>query len=188
MANKLRVSWPGDRLCHSCFYTALNISAGVIFHTDRGSTYPAARFTAWCARLGIRQSTGRVGSCFENAAAEAFFSSLEWEVLSRNEFGDTVLARAVVIDWCYTFYNHQLRSRQALARQRRVPGQRARAESRIRKPSTISGEPQVGSLGRLFSVRLTSADLFAICNIPLGICNMSVGCLRSGSCSTTTQE
>jgi transposase InsO family protein len=45
----------------------------------------------------------------DNAAAEAFFSSLEWEVLSRNQFGDTVHARAMVIDWCYTFYNHQRR-------------------------------------------------------------------------------
>jgi len=36
---------------------------GVIFHTDRGSTYTADRFTALCRRLGIRQSTGRVGSC-----------------------------------------------------------------------------------------------------------------------------
>lgn len=44
-----------------------------------------------------------------NAAAEAFFSSLEWEVLSRNRFRDTVQAQAVVIDWCYTFYNHQRR-------------------------------------------------------------------------------
>ncbi|MBU8821211.1 integrase core domain-containing protein, partial [Mycolicibacterium goodii] len=56
-----------------------------------------------------RQSMGRVGSCFDNAAAEAFFSSLEWEVLSRNSFSDTIQARAVVIDWCYTFYNHQRR-------------------------------------------------------------------------------
>ena len=56
---------------------------------------------------------GRVGSCFDNAAAEAFFSSLEWEVLwevlSRNSFRDTVHAQAVVIDWCHTFYNHQRR-------------------------------------------------------------------------------
>jgi len=28
---------------------------------------------------------GRVGSCFDNAA-EAFFSSMEWEVLSRHDF------------------------------------------------------------------------------------------------------
>ncbi len=50
-----------------------------------------------------------VGSCFDNAAAEAFFSSLEWEVLSRNSFRATIHAQAVVIDCCYTFYNHQRR-------------------------------------------------------------------------------
>jgi len=55
----------------------------VIFHTDRGSTYTAHAFTKLCRTMGIRQSMGRVGSCFDNAAAEAFFSSLEWEVLSR---------------------------------------------------------------------------------------------------------
>jgi putative transposase len=49
----------------------------VIFHTDRGSTYTADRFTALCRQLQITQSMGRVGSCFDNAAAEAFFSSLE---------------------------------------------------------------------------------------------------------------
>ena len=52
---------------------------------------------------------GRVGSCFDNAAAEAFFSSLEWEVLSRHEFATIGAARATVIDWCYGFYNHQRR-------------------------------------------------------------------------------
>jgi putative transposase len=82
---------------------------GVVFHTDRGSTYTADKFTALCRRLGIRQSMGRVGSCFDNAAAEAFFSSLEWEVLSRHDFADTRQAQAVVIEWCYGFYNHQRR-------------------------------------------------------------------------------
>jgi putative transposase len=83
--------------------------SGVIFHTDRGSTYTADKFTALCRGLGIRQSMGRVGSCFDNAAAEAFFSSLEWEVLARHDFDTTARARAVVIDWCYGFYNHQRR-------------------------------------------------------------------------------
>ena len=82
---------------------------GVIFHTDRGSTYTAGSFTSLCSRLEIRQSMGRVGSCFDNAAAEAFFSSLEWEVLSRHDFKTTTEAQAVVMDWCYGFYNHQRR-------------------------------------------------------------------------------
>ncbi len=81
----------------------------VIFHTDRGSTYTANALTRLCRQLGIRQSMGRVGSCFDNAAAEAFFSSLEWEVLSRHTFTDTRQAQAVVLDWCYGFYNHDRR-------------------------------------------------------------------------------
>ncbi|MET0915875.1 MAG: IS3 family transposase [Jiangellaceae bacterium] len=81
----------------------------VIFHTDRGSTYTANSFTKLCRQLGVRQSRGRVGSCFDNAAAEAFFSSLEWEVLSRHEFEGPRQAQAIVLDWCYGFYNHERR-------------------------------------------------------------------------------
>ena len=84
-------------------------SQRVIFHTDRGSTYTANSFTTLCRQLGVRQSMGRVGSCFDNAAAEAFFSSLEWEVLSRHEFKNTGQAQAVVLDWCYGFYNNDRR-------------------------------------------------------------------------------
>ncbi len=81
----------------------------VIFHSDRGSTYTSKAFTKLCRTMGIRQSMGRVGSCFDNAAAEAFFSSLEWEVLSRHRFTDTRTAQGVVLDWCWGFYNHTRR-------------------------------------------------------------------------------
>ena len=53
---------------------------GTIFHTDRGSEYTAGLFAAACSRSGITQSMGRAGSCFDNAAAESFFSTLEWEL------------------------------------------------------------------------------------------------------------
>ena len=79
--------------------------AGVIFHTDRGSTYTADDFTGLCARIGIRQSMGRVGSCFDNAAAESFFSTLEWEVLSRHHFATREEARQVVTRWACDFCN-----------------------------------------------------------------------------------
>lgn len=82
---------------------------GVIFHTDRGSTYTASDFTAVCARLGIRQSMGRVGSCFDNAAAESFFSTLEHEVLSRHTFATKAEARKIVLNWCHEFYNTRRR-------------------------------------------------------------------------------
>jgi transposase InsO family protein len=83
---------------------------GVIFHTDRGSTYTAASFTQLCKdKLGIRQSMGRVGSCFDNAAAESFFSTLEHEVLSRHHFTTKAEARAIVLAWCHDFYNTRRR-------------------------------------------------------------------------------
>jgi transposase InsO family protein len=79
---------------------------GVIFHTDRGSTYTSSDFTKLCKqKLGVRQSMGRVGSCFDNAAAESFFSTLEHEVLSRHHFTTREQARRVVLAWCHEFYN-----------------------------------------------------------------------------------
>ena len=82
---------------------------GVIFHTDRGSTYTATVFTTLCRKLGVSQSMGRVGSCFDNAAAEAFFSTLEHEVLSRHHFTTKAQARQVVVAWCQDFYNTRRR-------------------------------------------------------------------------------
>jgi putative transposase len=102
-------------LCEQAIKIAVAVRGGqtkinnVVFHTDRGSTYTAHSFTRVCSDLGVRQSIGRVGSCFDNAAAEAFFSSLEWEVLSRHQLTDPDHARAIVLPWCYDFYNHRRR-------------------------------------------------------------------------------
>jgi putative transposase len=85
------------------------VRAGHLPHRPRLDLH-GERVHPLCRKLGIRQSMGRVGSCFDNAAAEAFFSSLEWEVLSRHEFADTRQAQAVVLDWCYGFYNHDRRT------------------------------------------------------------------------------
>jgi putative transposase len=82
---------------------------GVIFHSDRGATYTAASFTALSARLGVRQSMGRTGSCFDNAAAESFFSTLEHEVLSRHTFATKTEAAKVIKTWCHDFYNTRRR-------------------------------------------------------------------------------
>lgn len=79
--------------------------AGVIFHTDRGSTYTAYDFTSLCDRLGVAQSMGRTGSCFDNAAAESFFSTLEHEVLSRHHFKDRQEAQETIVEWVVNFYN-----------------------------------------------------------------------------------
>jgi transposase InsO family protein len=69
---------------------------GVIFHSDRGSEYSAGLFRGVCDRLGITQSMSRVGSALDNAAAESFFSTLEFELLRKKHFATKADARREV--------------------------------------------------------------------------------------------
>jgi transposase InsO family protein len=69
---------------------------GVIFHSDKGSEYTAWLFEDTCRRLGVTQSMGRVGSCFDNAPSESFNSTLEFELLSRRRFATKAEARREV--------------------------------------------------------------------------------------------
>ncbi len=106
---------PDAELCADAIKIAVAVRGGkaaianVIFHSDRGSTYTATDFMKLCRTQGIRQSMGRVGSCFDNAAAESFFSTLEHEVRSRHRFATKAEARHVVGAWCYEFYNTRRR-------------------------------------------------------------------------------
>ena len=78
---------------------------GVIFHTDRGSEYTAARTAAACRVLGVVQSMGRVGCALDNAAAEAFNSTLKVEFVHRQHFATRAEARIKIATWICDFYN-----------------------------------------------------------------------------------
>jgi putative transposase len=49
----------------------LGLPVGAVFHSDRGSNYTSAEFAAVLDGLGICQSVGRTGICFDNALAES---------------------------------------------------------------------------------------------------------------------
>jgi transposase InsO family protein len=92
---------------------ALNMAAatrggdvrGVIFHSDRGSEYTSRKFGRACRKLGVFQSMGRVGSCFDNAVSEAFNSVLKVEYVHRHTFGTWAEARIRIATWITDFYN-----------------------------------------------------------------------------------
>lgn len=86
---------------------------GVIFHSDRGSEYTSAAYQALCDRLGVVQSMGRVGSCFDNAAAEAFNSLLKVEYVHRRRFATRAEARLKIATWIADFYNTRRRHSRA---------------------------------------------------------------------------
>ncbi len=81
---------------------------GVIFHTDKGGEYTGHLFTQACNALGVVQSMGRVASALDNAVAESFNSTLEWELLSRRHFATKDQARREVADFIDR-YNHRRR-------------------------------------------------------------------------------
>lgn len=74
-------------------------TAGVIFHSDRGSEYTSHAFTALCTDLGVRQSMGRVGSCLDNAVAESFFATLKTELVYQRVLTTTRQTRQLLVDW-----------------------------------------------------------------------------------------
>lgn len=64
----------------------VNLPAGAIFHSDRGSNYTSAEFAVVLGRLGIRQSVGRTGICYDNALAESFNAALKVERVHRTVY------------------------------------------------------------------------------------------------------
>jgi len=54
---------------------------GAIFHSDHGSVYTSKDYAELCARLGVTQSMGAVGTSADNALAESFNATLKREVL-----------------------------------------------------------------------------------------------------------
>jgi putative transposase len=73
--------------------------AGVVFHTDQGGEYTGQLFAQACYRAGIIQSMGRTGTALDNAVAEAFNSTLEFELLRQHHFTTREQARRAVADW-----------------------------------------------------------------------------------------
>lgn len=56
--------------------------------------------------MGLRQSRGRTGSCFDNAAAESFWALLTEEIGNRTS-PDRATARAEVFTLIETFHNRR---------------------------------------------------------------------------------
>jgi transposase InsO family protein len=56
------------------------LQPGCIMHADRGSEYTSGEFRREIRKLDLRQSMGRTGICYDNAAAESFFGLLKAEI------------------------------------------------------------------------------------------------------------
>jgi putative transposase len=81
---------------------------GILFHSDRGSTYTADDFRKLLEKNKIIASMSGKGQCWDNAVAESFFGSM------KSELGDPIwetraTARAAIFEYIEIWYNRQRR-------------------------------------------------------------------------------
>lgn len=124
--------------------------AGVIFHSDKGGEYTGDVFANACASLGTIQSMGRVGSALDNAVAESFNSTLEWELLSRRHFATKAQARSEIATFIDN-YNHRRRHSSC----EMIPPRGLRTGShRTSRPTGPKGAGRMKPLSRIVSETL----------------------------------
>jgi transposase InsO family protein len=82
---------------------------GAIFHSDHGSVYTSKDYAELCARLGVTQSMGAVGTSADNSLAESFNATLKREVLQdQNCWPDQATCHRQLFRWL-TRYNTRRR-------------------------------------------------------------------------------
>jgi putative transposase len=107
------VGWAmGETLRTQLVVEALNMAvwnrrpiAGVVHHSDRGAQYTSVTFSRRCEEAGVLPSMGAVGDAYDNALAEAFFATLEIELLMQHTFATRKAARLALFDFIEGFYS-----------------------------------------------------------------------------------
>jgi putative transposase len=109
MADNYKTPLIQDALRHAA--DRHEFAPGAVFHSDRGSNYTSYDFAATITELGLRQSVGRTGICYDNALAESFFAALKNERIHRTAYPTREHARRDVIRYIELWYNsHRLHS------------------------------------------------------------------------------
>lgn len=79
--------------------------AGLLHHSDQGSTYASEDYQRELEKHGIVCSMSRRGNCYDNAVMESWFSTLKSELAE--DFESYGVAKAELFDYIEVFYNQQ---------------------------------------------------------------------------------
>jgi transposase InsO family protein len=85
------------------------LPAKVIFHADRGTQYTSAQIATAATELDVLRSMGRTGVCWDNAAAESFWSTLKTEFYHRHHWTTKAVTKQAVSAWIEERYNRKRR-------------------------------------------------------------------------------
>lgn len=80
-----------------------------VLHSDRGSQYTSWAFGHRLRDAGLLGSMGRVGSAYDNAMMESFFSTLQRELLDRRTWTTRKELASAIFEWIEAWYNPRRR-------------------------------------------------------------------------------
>jgi transposase InsO family protein len=83
----------------------LDLPEGAVFHSDRGSNYTSAEFAGVLKELGVMQSVGRTGICYDNALSESVNGTLKNELVYRTVYVTRKAAMDDIARWIELRYN-----------------------------------------------------------------------------------
>ena len=78
---------------------------GVIHHSDQGGQYASGEYRQQLRRYGLVASMSRRGNCYDNAAMEAFWSTLKREALEESAQWSQNRVRRVIFEYIESIYN-----------------------------------------------------------------------------------
>jgi len=81
--------------------------SGLIVHTDRGCQYAGKVYRDQLAKMGAIASMSRTGNCYDNAMAESFFSTLDFELRRHWDFASHREATKVLAEFIENYYNRK---------------------------------------------------------------------------------
>ena len=85
--------------------------AGLLHHSDRGSEFTSDGYLALLAELGLEVSMSRTANCYDNAAMEAFWSTLKNELIYPQPLSSRKAASSALFQYIEIYYNrHRLHS------------------------------------------------------------------------------
>src|SRR5215213_8712639 len=114
--SRLIVGWAAGPTIHRELVLNAVLSAvrrrrprGTLIHSDQGTQYGSDAWRRFCRSNHLEPSMSRKANCWDNAVAEAFFSSLKKERIKKQIYKNRDLATKDVADYIDRFYNRTRR-------------------------------------------------------------------------------
>ena len=117
LASRMVVGWSLQRsLDRSLSLNALRMALrhrrpkpGLIHHSDRGIQYACYDYERLLDAHAIVPSMSRKGDCWDNAVAESFFATLEWELVGDAHWPTREQAQSDIAEYIEIWYNRKRR-------------------------------------------------------------------------------